>query len=757
MPYFSHFCLYFLLCICFAFSKPVFAQDFNTAQRQLSELLPLFNQAFEENNLSILKSAEYQKKLKKLQATYTKYNAAHFDVADSIPRMNNEAILIALSGNFHKPQHIFESLQLEGEDRQFVDNRAVFELLAGKYGAARSNLMFDPISPSAHANMLYSFGKQKNISEGISFVDRASGKNQGAKWHYNAALLYELSNNTDQAVEELNAAVRQSNDAAAYRLLRGDLLMKTGQDKKAVKDFEKVSRRFPKGQIRYANALLSLNQFAKAKTVYLKYIEDKNREFKAKAYLGIAHCNYGLQQFDEALRYYKLASSTMRESPALLSGIGNIHLAKHEYQFALSLFDRALKKDPGYKTAFLGRGVANFGLKNYQNALLDFQSAGDALNDKNPFFADIFVSKAFCEYHLGMKQDARTDFEIALQLDPRRYEALAGVGNILIEEKRFSEAGKYLSKALNYEKGYSEMWSNYGNLLLHFDMYEKSFQVFRKAIALKPTNLNAQNGWGVVLLENDKLDRAKAIFDSLVIENPNFSFLHNNHGIVNAYVGNRFEQKQQKQAADLSYNAAFKDFQMAMKTAPQRKMYNVNQGNVYRYWEKFEEANLSYQSYLDKSALNNTAVMYAAREMNKDAKYYLGVAIQIDSLHKVFQYNMNLLRSGKQKEMKKLVASTGDDGPYGDIGIKYSLDGFVTIYLYDYVYDTLTFPGRHFMPLPVETFEENYFIPQIELNFVPYSKKDRKMGTHKKVRYKSQKIKMPGGRSRGGTKCPIFR
>lgn len=192
-----------------------------------------------------------------------------------------------------------------------------------------------------------------------------------------------------------------------------------------------------------------------------------------------------------------------------------------------------------------------------------------------------------------------------------------------------------------------------------------------------------------------------------------------------------------------------------MEVAPTRKFYNVNQGNVYRYWQQYDQASLSYQSYQDKSALNNTAVMYAGQEKMKDAKYYLGVAIQIDSLHRVFQYNMNILVKGKQQEMMKLVASAGDDGPYSDIGIKYSRDGFVTIYLYDYEYDTLAFKGRHYMPLPVAEYREDYFIPEYDFKFIAYPKK-KDPPKVKTPTYKSQKVRMPGKKGRSGTRCPVF-
>jgi tetratricopeptide (TPR) repeat protein len=743
-----------LLFVCLI--QPATAQRFNDCQAIIKELLPLFNRSFEENNPSITHSADYQQKLQRLQKAYAIYNSENFTAVDSVQRMNNEAIILTLSGSYHKALRIMESLDLSTQDANVSYNRGLFSLLNGKYGAAQQDFDNSPATTMATLNNLYALGKQKQYQKGIEYATANSVRNGKGKWNYNLGLLYKANKQYPEAVDELSSAIRQKDDIFPYRLQRGDILMRTGNQKKAVKDFEKVARKHPKAQIRYANALLSLNQFANARSVFEKYLESGDRSFRGDAYLGMGHANYGLSNIPEAQRYYRLAASMKRETPGLQSGIANTHLSKHEYQTAFNLFDRVLKRDSTYVQAYLGRAVANYGLKRYALALADFNKAGDALDENNKFFADLFVTKGFTEYYLNQSARAEEDFARAIRLDPDRYEALAGMSGIRIDQKKFSEAGQFLSKALSFEKSYDRMWSNYGNLLLHFDMFKKGYEVFKTAISLNAANVKAQNGWGVVLLENDQLDRAMVLFDSLILTNPTLPFLHNNHGIVQAYIGNRHEQRHQVNQANARYDGAYSDFRRAMEVAPAKKFYNVNQGNVFRYWNKFDEAKLSYQSYQDKSALNNTAVMYAGQEQMKDAKYYLGVAIQIDSLHRVFQYNMNVLVKGKQKEMMRLVASADENSPFSDISIKYSRDGFVTIYLYDYEYDVLSFPGRHYMPLPAAEFHEDYFIPDYDFRLVPYSKKDDDGSKTKKSGYKSQKVKMPGRKARSGTQCPIF-
>lgn len=729
------------------------AQDFGECQKLLKQLLPVFNRSFEENNPALLREEDYQKSLRALQAEYGKFNKEAYSSADTVQRMNNEAIILALSGNYSKALHMMDGLESSGQDPNVLYTRGLLKLLIGRFEPARMDFMEAQSMSNANLNTLVTYGRQKKYQEGLDFSNGNSGKSSAGKWSYNVGMLHKFIGDLSMGVDQMTAAIKGNDDVVAYRLQRGDMLMRNGNEKKAVKDFEKVARRDPKAQIRYANALLSTYQFSASITIFHQYLETKDRRFRGDAYMGLGHSYYGLNNLSEAQRYYRLALTVKREEPALLSGLGNVHLSKHEYQFALNQFERVLRLDSTYMHAYLGRAVANYGLGKYALALKDFKKAEKTLDENNKYHADLFVTKGFSEYYLKQEKEAQDDFLKAVKLDGTRFEALAGLSSIMIDQKRYSEAGQYLATALKYEQNYDKMWSNYGSLLLHFDMYKKGYQVFKRAISLNHENINAQNGWGITLLENDQLDKSIALFDSLLREKPELPFLHNNHGIVQAYIGNRQELKGDKVVADGRYEGAFSDFNKAMEIDPSRKFYNVNVGNVHRYWEKYEDAQWSYKAYQDKSALNNMAVLFAAQHKEKEAKYYLGVAIDIDSLHRVFQYNMTILVKGKQKEMMHLV-SASEDSPFSDIGIKYSRDGFVTIYLYDYVYDQLQFPGRHFIPLPVAKYNEDYFIPEFDFKFLAYSKK--KPPKVKVVKYKSQKVKMPGKRNKSGTQCPVF-
>ncbi|WP_373331324.1 tetratricopeptide repeat protein [Salmonirosea aquatica] len=694
-----------------------------------------------------------------LQKAYQTYDKAYYNSNDSLQKATNEALLNVLAGNYGKALHLMQSIDTVSTQTGYY--LGLIHLLNQNYTEAQPFFEAAQAGKWASLNEMVALGKAGKINEGIQLGQNASHKATQGKWNYNVGLLYKKNQQDDASVDELSSAIRQ-NDLMAYRMLRGDVLMKQSQSKRAVADFEKVAKRHPKAQIRYANALVDLKRYTEAQHYFEQYLESDHRLFRKDALLGLGHTYYGLNQMETAQKYYRLAAPLYKKNPVALCGQANVLVTKHEYERAQTIYNRILTNDSTYLSARLGRGITYYGQGKYELALQDFARASSLFDGTDRTLADIFVCRAYANYYTHNATKSMPDFETAVRLDGARYEALAGISGILIDQKNFPQAGRYLSRALNLEKSYDKMWSNYGNLLLHFDMFGKGYDVFKKAIALNPANLKAQNGWGVVLLENDRLDQAKVLFDSLVRANPNVPYLINNRGIVNAYHGNRYEQKRDPDAANAQYQLAYNDFKMAMDVAPSRKFYNVNQGNVYRFWEQYDEAKLSYKAYQDKSALNNTAVLYAGQDNFKDAKYYLETALQIDSSHHVFQFNMNLLMKGKQKEFARSLAravasADGTEGMFSDIGIKYSRDGFVTIYLYDYEYDTLHFPGRHYLPLPVAEYEEEFFIPEYDFKLMPYSDKKKTEPKKKSPNYKSQKVRLKGSNRRSGTRCPVFR
>lgn len=740
--------------LCTVFSSE--AQTFRDCEVIFKRLLPVYNQAKEENNPALLQSPSYRKDLMELQKTYQKYHRLFYDSKDSIQRVSNEAAILSLGGSHAKAYRIISSIKIgaDGAPPQYYYNQALVAMLNKENQVAKQLFQSNLAYQHSALNALVLYGNEGDYAGAMSIAQQGGGGS--GKFSFNRGLLHKLAGKYEEAYGDFSSAIRENDKIMAYRIQRGDVLMKLNHQKRAVDDFEKVAKLGPKAQIRYANALVSLNQYDKALSVLQNYLASKDRVYRGDAYLVLAHTYYGKANFAQAQRYYRLARAGRLDDRAAICGEANVLVSMHNYDAAHRLYNQVLEMDQQYLPAYLGKAVALYGKREYTEALENFKRSESLITDDKPYLADVFVSRGFSYYYTGKKELAGRDFETAIKLDPQRYEALAGMGSLLIEQKKFPEAGQYLSKALNYEKGNDVLYTNYGNLLLHFSMYKKAYDVFRRAVAINKKNLKAQNGWALSLLEHDQLDKSKLLFDSLAKSNPDVPYILNNKAISYAYVGNRFQQRQDTVLAQAHYKNAYADFNTALDLKPINKFYNVNIGNVYRYWQEYDQALASYQLHQDKSALNNIGVMYAGRERTQDAMYYLTRSLEVDSSQRVVKYNLAVLANNKQKELAKFVASNRDSDTFSDIGIKYSLDGFVTMYLYDYEYDPMQFKGRHFLELPVEEFNDNYFIPEFDFQLLEYTNNKLGIPIKKKPKYKSQKVKLPGKSSSKGTNCPKF-
>lgn len=127
---------------------------------------------------------------------------------------------------------------------------------------------------------------------------------------------------------------------------------------------------------------------------------------------------------------------------------GNNFYFNHNFQSAISEYDRAIEVQPNFAEAYNNRGNANVMLKNYQQALQDYQNAikynkvdarihnnlgsiyfmlkdynaaineyGQALN-LNPNLFDAYYNRALAYYYVGQYQAALSDARIAMNLKP---------------------------------------------------------------------------------------------------------------------------------------------------------------------------------------------------------------------------------------------------------------------------------------------------------------------------------------------------
>jgi len=102
---------------------------------------------------------------------------------------------------------------------------------------------------------------------------------------------------------------------------------------------------------------------------------------------------------------------------------GNSSLQLGDYRSALSAYTKAISENPNIPEAFMGRGKANYELKNYKGAIIDCQYAiklfaeaelkNSFSEDYTKFYAELYSTIGTSKLLLGKNEEAFVDLNSA--------------------------------------------------------------------------------------------------------------------------------------------------------------------------------------------------------------------------------------------------------------------------------------------------------------------------------------------------------
>ena len=122
-------------------------------------------------------------------------------------------------------------------------------------------------------------------------------------------------------------------------------------------------------------------------------------------------------------------------------------IESHKFADAVTAFDQALKVDPNWMLAWIGKGTALFKLGQYGDAIASFDNGLPWLNSQTItaipggllFVTTAWLNRGRARLKLGQLESALGDFDQALQLDKDSVDALRAKGDVLMQLGRQSE------------------------------------------------------------------------------------------------------------------------------------------------------------------------------------------------------------------------------------------------------------------------------------------------------------------------------
>lgn len=664
--------------------------------------------------------------------------------------------------------HIFSALQqfkkaavLQPANDTIQANEAAAALQVGRFAEAEAILNQLPMElKNVTANLGTCAAIRGDTALAAQFFEASNAP--GGIVAYNKSLIAYKKGDLDQALHLVEQAIlKQKGTNPAFHALKGDILFAEKHYDWAENQYKKAERKGGRMEIQLGNAALATHNYDRAVALFQQYLDDGNRAYQFWAYYGLGAAYYRQKDYPNALYHFRKAVWLQPTSSPAHTGLANVYCSQHDNRNARKAYEKAVDLDSTNVYARLGLGVVLYRANEYERALVCFNYSEILFNPKNREHADFYISKGFCLLYTNRVKAAEPYLLTGRKLAPDRPDGYAGLSEFYRLQDHFLTAFRFVDKALEFDDRNDKLFSNRGSIYLKFKDYESARSDFYDAKNLNPRSINAVNGFGLALLEMDEIERSLSLYDSLLARVNNRSTIHNNRGIVHAYMALKAEMMHKNFADKERYHyKSLVDFDNAMKADTTKKFYHVNVGNVYKSKGERENAIVNYEAYLSKNSINNLGILFAKPDQKRYSNHYLDVAVKLDSSNATYLYNRAKLFAeyfkdslARNRDLQRALKLR----PEADVSFKYSQDGFVTIYLVDFEFDRYNYPGKHFFPVQVLPVEANQFLPIVEWLKIPIPK-DKALDEQNGVARSAPQLKFRAAsrRSRGSMHCPKF-
>src|SRR5437867_3236542 len=146
--------------------------------------------------------------------------------------------------------------------------------------------------------------------------------------------------------------------------------------------------------------------------------------------------------------------------------------------------------------------------------------------------------------HRGDLEHARLAYEAALQLIPRRTDALSNLGVVLVKLGFYQQAISRYQEALAIDPSEHGIRLNLGLAYYQTDQYQQALSQFEAVLQAQPDNMQARFLLGVCLFEAGRMKEAVAELEGVYAARPEEVSVA--YALANAYLQNEQIEKGQK-------------------------------------------------------------------------------------------------------------------------------------------------------------------------------------------------------------------
>jgi tetratricopeptide (TPR) repeat protein len=309
-----------------------------------------------------------------------------------------------------------------------------------------------------------------------------------AEAYNNRAIIYAQKGNYDQAIADISQALKLKPDNADAYNNRGIVYDKKGDYDQAIADLTQALKLKPEDNAEAysnrANAYVNKGNYDQAIADCTQALKLKPNLAEAYAIRGSAYAKKS--DYDQAITDLNQAINLKPKLAQAYSTRGLVYSIKGNYDQAIADCTQALKLNPDLAEAYGDRGLAYRGKRDYDQAIADFTQALKLKPDS----AETYSNRGSAYRDKGNYDQAIADFAQAINLKPDSASAYSSRGLVYINKRDYDQAIADLTQAINLKPNLeiilAEAYSNRGSAYFSKRDYDRAIADLTQAINLNP-------------------------------------------------------------------------------------------------------------------------------------------------------------------------------------------------------------------------------------------------------------------------------
>ncbi|MBW2411882.1 MAG: tetratricopeptide repeat protein [Deltaproteobacteria bacterium] len=365
--------------------------------------------------------------------------------------------------------------------------------------------------------------------------------------------LYDESGDVAKAQATFKRLIESFPSSFAGRYYLGRIYAKQKKFKAAEKEFLKALELVPdrhEPRFELINLYKEQGKTGQIIGLYEDVIRNNPNNIRAAVELGFYYQQLGMKSQSQKI-LHQLGLRSRNEFEVIITVI-QLYIDPKKYKDGLIVVDGMLKGQPDSPDLHHLAGIAYYGQKKYQQAIVHFKR----VTPLSRFYQDAVVHVAFILQDDGKSQEAVGFLTAAIEKDPDNADFKYYLGTFYEELEDFEKAEYYIRQAIEIEPDNPRYYFRLGVVYDKDNRKQESMDTMRKVIELDPKHANAMNYLGYTYADlGQNLDEAERLIKEALKYKPNDGYITDSLGWV-YYKKGQFDKaiKYLKRAVELVPN-----------------------------------------------------------------------------------------------------------------------------------------------------------------------------------------------------------